>query len=155
MSAPLRPSSRVLPISVEAQFANRNVYTLAIPAPNLPEYSGDWVMWFSEGESNSEARAIIAAPVPDKKFTSPDQPASYSGPLVSASVQFSATIDRKGRISAAKVLRSRAAADLQAEALAELNSWEFKPATRNGEPIDVEVVVEIPFQFHPMSVKAR
>ena len=24
-------------------------------------------------------------------------------------------------------------------------SWEFKPATRNGAPIDVEVVIEIPF----------
>jgi TonB family protein len=155
MSAPLRPSSRVLPASVEARFANRNVYTLAIPGPNLPEYGGDWIMWFSEGESNSEARASIAAPVPAKKFTSTDISAAYSGPLVAATVHFTAVIDRNGRISSAKVLRSKAPPDFQLEAIAELNSWEFKPATRNGEPIDVEVVVEIPFQLRPVQATAR
>ena len=155
MSAPLRPSSRVLPASVEARFANRNVYTLAIPGPNLPEYGGDWIMWFSEGESNSEARASIAAPVPAKKFTSTDISAAYSGPLVAATVQFTAVIDKNGRISSAKVLRSKAPPDFQLEAIAELNSWEFKPATRNGEPIDVEVVVEIPFQLRPVQATAR
>ena len=34
--------------------------------------------------------------------------------------------------------------DLRLKAIAELENWEFKPALRNGEPIDVDIVVEIP-----------
>ena len=31
--------------------------------------------------------------------------------------------------------------------LQDLGSWEFKPATRDGVPVDVEVVIEIPFNL--------
>jgi len=29
----------------------------------------------------------------------------------------------------------------------DLQAWEFKPATRGGTPVDVDVVVEIPFNL--------
>jgi hypothetical protein len=39
--------------------------------------------------------------------------------------------------------------------LAELQTWEFKPTLRNGEPIDVDVVLEIPFEFRPPAAQTR
>ena len=30
-----------------------------------------------------------------------------------------------------------------------LAKWEFEPATRHGEPVEVDVLVEIPFRLAP------
>jgi hypothetical protein len=35
----------------------------------------------------------------------------------------------------------------------DLDSWEFKPATRDGIPVDVEVVIEIPYNLAIAVVK--
>ncbi|MGD1073246.1 MAG: TonB family protein [Bryobacteraceae bacterium] len=154
MSAPLRPSSRVIPSSVEAQFANRDVYTLVIPGPNLPGYHGDWVVWFSVREPGDDLNARISAPIPVRKYLSEDEPAGTSQ-SVAASVQFAAVIDRNGRVTGAKILRSRAAEAIRAKALDELESWEFAPALRNGTPIEVDIAIEIPFELRSGASPAR
>ncbi len=146
MSAPLRPSSRVIPAAVEAQFANRNVYVLIIPSPDVPGYKGDWVIWFSEREAAVESNPRVSAPVPARKY-SPDDAAALSVPPVSATVQFAALIDRNGKVSAVKVLRGRASGAVLAKAVLELESWEFSPALHNGTPVDVDVAIEIPLQI--------
>jgi TonB family protein len=63
-------------------------------------------------------------------------------------VQLGATIDPGGRVSAAKVLRAGTMDEwFRQKAIEELQMWEFQPALRNGAPIEVDIVVEIPFQF--------
>jgi hypothetical protein len=146
MSAPLRPSSRIIPHSVEAQFANRNVYTLVIPSPNVPGYSDDWVMWFSERHSDDDPRAHIAAPIPVRKYGS-SAPGVVTLSPVASIIQFAAIIDRNGRIAAPKIIRGSSDPPVMLKAMEELASWEFQPALRNGEPIDVDIVLEIPFQL--------
>jgi len=32
-----------------------------------------------------------------------------------------------------------------------LGKWEFYPATRRGEPVEVDAVVEIPFRLEPLA----
>jgi hypothetical protein len=44
------------------------------------------------------------------------------------------------------VLRGSAEDTLKRKAIEELQTWEFAPALRNGEPIAVDVVVEVPFR---------
>ncbi|HJZ99428.1 MAG TPA: energy transducer TonB [Candidatus Solibacter sp.] len=146
MSAPLRPSSRVIPSSVEARFANRVVYTLVIPGPNLPEYSGDWVLWFSERASLAEGAGRMLSPVPLKKYVwAGGEPPNSSG---AGTIQLAAVVDREGHVSAARVLRGGATAEgFRQRAIQELQSWDFQPALLNGEAIEVDVVVEISFQF--------
>jgi TonB family protein len=144
MSAPLRPSSRIIPAAVEAQFANRNVYTLVIPRPNLPEYTNDWVMWFSERQIDNDVGLRILAPIPARKYSWIDADPPPLAPPSAATVRFAAIIDRNGRIASARILRSTAVQAFQLKAIAELETWEFKPALRNGEPIEVDIVVEIP-----------
>jgi TonB family protein len=62
-------------------------------------------------------------------------------------LQIAAVVDRNGRVSATRVLRGSVGDLLRSRALEELQNWEFQPASRNGEPIDVDIVVEIAFQF--------
>ena len=38
---------------------------------------------------------------------------------------------------------------LDANAIQALAQWKFRPATRDGAPIDIEAVVHIPFRYHP------
>jgi len=146
MSAPLRPSSRVIPASVEARFAHQNVYTLVIPGPAVPGYAGDWVMWFAEHdppEISSGAR--ILAPIPSRKSLAVDSNPGSAYPA--ASFLFSAMVEKNGRISSAAVLRGPVDPAFRHRVLEELQSWEFKPTLRNGEPIDADVVLEITFRL--------
>jgi hypothetical protein len=41
------------------------------------------------------------------------------------------------------------APDLERAVIQDLASWEFKPATRDGAPVDVDIVIEIPFSLPP------
>ncbi len=146
LSAPLRPSSRVIPATVEAQFANRNVYTLVLPKPDLPEYSDDWVLWFSERQPGDNPAPRISAPVPARKYSLTGGTQAANSPAAGI-LQIAAVVDRNGRISAIRILRGAVGDLLRRRALEELQNWEFQPAARNGEPIDVDIVVEIAFQF--------
>src|ERR1035437_9179251 len=153
LSVPLRPSSRVIPATVEPQFANRNVYTLVIPKPDLPEYSDDWVLWFAERQSGDMMAPSISAPVPARKYSLVGgAPVANSA---NGTLQLAAVVERSGRISAARILRGTAGDAFRRRALEELQTWEFQPALRNGEAIEVDIVLEISFQFRAGAQQAR
>ena len=143
-SAPLRPSSRTLPRAIEARFSTRIVYVLVIPKPNLPHYIADWTMWFSERSSESAASPSMRAPVPVRKTLRPD-----AGPSVGYGtegwVQIAAVIGKDGKVTAITPLPGRTPA-VAAKAAEDLVNWEFRPASRNGEAIEVDVVIEVPFR---------
>lgn len=145
VSAPLRPSSRTLPRAIEARFQNRIVYVLVIPKPNLPEYIADWTMWFSERIADSAAASSMRPPAPVRKILRPD---SAAGPGAGAEgwVRIAAVIAKDGKIGSILSLPGRTPA-VAAKAAEDLANWEFRPAARNGEPIEVEVVIEMPFRL--------
>ena len=151
MSAPLRPSSRLIPAAIEARFPGRNVYTLLIPGPALARYSGDWVLWFSEREPRPEPTTRISAPLPLRYSTDIGETTTTGLPVLR--VQFAAVIDKTGHIGSALVLRGSADPALRSKALEELGSWEFRPTLRDGEPIAVDVILEIPLRL-PSSAEA-
>jgi TonB family protein len=156
-SAPLRPSSRNVPALIEARFARRDVYALAIPAPRLPGYGGDWVLWFGEHNPQQNGPALrVVAPLPSRKYpiadADPPPPglaAAAAAQFPAVSFQFGAMIDKTGRISGAEVIRGSSDPALRRRALEEVASWEFKPALRDGQPMDVDIVLDIPFRFPP------
>ena len=143
MSVPLRPSARSIPASLEARFRGRNVYTLVIPVEKLPQYSGDWILWFAELEQ--KAGDALRAPMPARRID-----AVAVGPAdivpVEGRVQMSAVIRKDGRIESVAVIRS-SDARINRSAIEDLQRWEFSPAARVGAPLDVEIVVEIPFRL--------
>jgi Gram-negative bacterial TonB protein C-terminal len=142
LSAPLRPASRTIPRALESRFNGRFVYTLVIPAPNLPAYSGDWIIWFAERSQKSGEPAVVRAPIPYRKLEPAEKPPI--GDRSEARVQLAAVLKPDGRFELIDLVKSINTAIIQS-AIEDLKRWEFRPAMRNGSPIEVDVVIEIPF----------
>jgi hypothetical protein len=144
LSVPLRPSSRTVPSSIDARFEGRSVYTMVVPIENLPDYGGDWILWFAEREQKPGDAPSMRAPVPFRKL----EPVSamLAGNRVERRLQIAAVIKQDGRVDRISLLR-RAAPAVEQAVIQDLESWEFKPATRGGMPVDVDVVIEIPFNL--------
>ena len=144
LSAPLRSSSGRIPAAIDAHFGGRNVYTIVIPVDNFSTYSSDWILWFAEANPPVEDSPSIRAPIPFRKIEPLKPPVSASP--VQRRLQIAALIKADGTITDASLLRPAPAA-LEQPALQDVVSWKFTPATRNGVPIAVNVVLEIPFNL--------
>jgi hypothetical protein len=146
LSAPLRPSARTIPRAVEARFQARVVYTLVVPISDFPGYTGDWVLWFAERDSEADAAPPMRAPMPVKKV----EPVNHSWPTGEGSVesrlQLAAIIRKDGRLEAVSVVRG-SAPGVEKMAMEDLRYWQFSPASRNGVMVDVDVVIEIPLRI--------
>ncbi len=150
LSVPLRPSNRSIPRTVEARFQGRNVYTMVVPIENLPAYSGDWILWFAERQPVPGQNPVMRAPLPYRKMEAVDQ--KVQGNANAERVQIWATLEKDGRLDQMAV-STKAGSETELAIVQDLESWEFKPATRDGVPIDVEVVLEITFNLPPTVAK--
>jgi len=144
LSVPLRPASRTIPRAIEARFQNRNVYTMVVPIENLQPYAGDWIIWFSERQQRPGETPFVRAPVPLRKFETVEP--VPAGAHTELRVQFAAIITKDGRLEGVSLFKTMNPT-LDQSLLQDLTSWEFKPATRDGVAVDVDIVVEIPFSL--------
>jgi hypothetical protein len=146
LSVPLRPASRTIPVRVEARFLGRDVYTMVIPIENIAGYTDDWIVWFAEREQKPGGSPSVRGPVPLRKFESvePVPP----GARTEIRVQIQAVINKEGKFDRISPLKELSSA-LENAIVRDLKSWEFKPATRDGVPVDIDVVLEIPFSLPP------
>lgn len=148
LSVPLRSASRTIPSSIEGRFRGRDVYTIVIPIENLSEYSSDWIVWFAERDSQPGAGGALnmRAPIPLRKFESvePVPP----GARTELRVQLAGIITKEGKLQVRALLRNLTPA-IESAVLRDVQSWEFKPATRDGAPVDIDIVLEIPFSLPP------
>jgi len=147
LSVPLRPSTRTIPAAIDARFRGRNVYTTVIPIENLPAYTGDWIVWFAEQDAKPGETPLVRAPIPYRKVEPVTAPPA--GRQAGRRVQVAATLDKNGKLNKVSVVTA-VVPGLKEAVMADVTSWEFKPATRNGVAIDVEVVIEIPFNGPPV-----
>ena len=67
-------------------------------------------------------------------------------------VQVTATINKDGKIVDVKLLRS-VSPGIEQAVVQDLADWEFKPATRDQVPIDIDAVIEIPYSLPPQLAK--
>jgi hypothetical protein len=148
LSAPLRPSGRSVPRALESRFTGRNVYTMVIPIENMPAYDGDWVLWFAEIAPPAGQTPLLRAPSPNHK-----KEAIATRATTVVRVQIAAVIGKDGKLRGVSIVNNFSAsgpapsAAVQALALEDLQSWEFTPAMRNGTPVDVDAVFDIPFHL--------
>ena len=145
LAVPLRPSSRIIPASIEARFGQRAVYTIVIPV-KLPLYSGDWILWFAEREPQPGTTPQIRSPFPAKKLESLTGPLPAISSQEESRVQIAAIIRKDGQVEGIKIVSGREVG-LYQRAIEDLQNWQFHPALHNGVPMDVDIVVEIPFRL--------
>ena len=124
-------------------FAGKKFYGMSLNMPNLNSGGGSWVIHFAELKDDSP-KGDLSAPVAVQKVD-PAYPTELMRQNVSGNVTLSAVIHSDGTVDAVRVLNS-ADDRLNEYARSALSRWRFIPATKNGNPIDLQAVVIIPFR---------
>jgi hypothetical protein len=134
LSAPLYASSRVLPAPIEAHFGQRTVYTCLIEGQsNVPNST----MWFAEMSAAPGRSPLIRAPVLVRAQASPAPKTGGARRLY-----LKLLIGQEGLVKSAGLLQT--SDDPISQNLATISGqWEFVPATRNGQPIEIEAILEV------------
>lgn len=144
-SAP--PSTRVSD-APDQRFQGRPVYTVVLQMPNVTSSYGSWIVWFSEREPKPGETPQLTPPVPLRKVD-PKYVPSAREEHIEGNVQLSGVLRTDGRVDLLKLLRG-VDERLDSSAADALLKWEFQPALRNGVPVEVDLVVDIPFRLSPM-----
>jgi TonB family protein len=131
----------------DPRFNGREVFMMAIQMPNITSYSGSWLMWYSDRTAHELGLGPIAPPVAHRKVD-PKYIATAVEERVEGRVTLACVIDKTGKVHGVEVVRGLDER-LNRSAEEALSKWEFFPATRKGEPVEVDVLVEIPFRLEP------
>jgi TonB family protein len=132
----------------EAIFARRRVYSMNVNMPNLNSATGSWILNFSEMRTpptgpQTNSAAEIAEPSPLRKVD-PKYPPTLAAEHVEGEVILYAVIRRDGSVDSIQVVHG-IDQQLDANAMRALAQWKFRPAERQGAPVDLEAIVHIPF----------
>ena len=144
---PLPDVSRGTPVET-GFFGGRPFYTISINMPNLTSGSGSWILRFAE--VNVDPRTIadtdtLTSPVAVRKVD-PRYIPSAVRERVEGTVILAANILRDGTVANIRIMRSLDPR-LDTSAMDALTDWKFLPAKKNGNPVDLEVLVQIPFRL--------
>jgi TonB family protein len=126
----------------------KRVYTVFINMPNLgSSTSGSWLMRFAELQvhPNGQPQVEISAPVATHKVDPGYEP-DAAREKIQGKVRLHAIIRRDGRVDTVEVLKSLDPR-LDQRAITALMKWHFQPSLREGVPVDLEAVIEIPFSL--------
>jgi TonB family protein len=134
----------------EKILSGKEVYTMHINMPNLTSVSGtNWIMNFAQLE---EGRPPYSKPPGTLtgleliRKVDPKYPQTLIKENVDGEVILYAIIRKNGTVDSIQVVRS-VDPQLDRNAMEALSRWEFHPALRDGQPVDLEAVVRIPFHF--------
>jgi TonB family protein len=139
-----------LGMSPQEVLGPKRVYTLHVNMPNLTSASGSWVLNFAEldeAELPGSARpgpSDLAGPVPLRKVD-PKYPPELRTSHVDGEVILYAIIRKDGSVDSIQLVHS-VDPQLDANAMEALAQWKFSPAAKQGQPVDLEAVVHIPFR---------
>ena len=133
----------------EAIFASKRIYTLHVNMPNLNSATGSWIMNFSELRADPSGRRFatsddVSAPQPLKKVD-PKYPPSLIADRVEGEVILYAVIRRDGSVDSIQLIRG-IDEQLDENSMHALAQWKFRPAEKQGETVDLEAIVHIPFR---------
>jgi len=145
------PNFAALPAGAlpEQIFASKKIYKMLVNMPNLNSATGSWTLNFSELRMNSEGprlvSSVVSAPGPLRKID-PKYPPTLMNEHVEGEVVLYAVIRRDGSVDSIQLVRG-IDEQLDANAMEALSQWKFRPATKQGTPVELEAIVHIP--FHP------
>jgi TonB family protein len=135
----------------EKILSGKEVFTMRVDMPNLTSTSGSWILNFAQLDDNlpvyQRPKGKLAAPVALRKVD-PKYPPSAIKQRIDGEVILYAIIRKDGRVDSIQLVRGLDPL-LDQNAMDALARWEFRPASREGQPVDLEAVIHIPFQFRP------
>ena len=124
-------------------FGGKRFYAMTLNMPNLNSSTGSWVIRFAELAAGRKDGELLA-PVPTEK-SDPGYPLELIRANVQGMVTLYAVIHSDGKVGEIRVLNSPDDR-LDSYAAKALARWKFVPAERDGKPVALEAVVEIPFR---------
>jgi TonB family protein len=145
------PNFASLPADAQPEqiFASKKIYKMLVNMPNLNSATGSWILNFSELRTNSVGPRIVSSdisgPAPLRKVD-PKYPPSLISDRVEGEVVLYAVIRRDGSVDSIQLVHG-IDEQLDANAMDALSQWKFRPAARQGTPVELEAIVHIP--FHP------
>lgn len=145
------PNFAALPAGAQPEqiFASKKIYKMLVNMPNLNSATGSWILNFSELSVNSggprTTSSDISGPVPLTKVD-PKYPPALINEHVEGEVVLYAVIRRDGTVDSIQLVRG-IDEQLDANAMTALSQWKFRPAAKQGVPVELEAIVHIP--FHP------
>jgi len=152
LSAPRRGPSVVgaidPDIAPEKILSGKEVYTLHVNMPNFTSAAGSWILNFAQLEEDDpryKQGGQLATPVPIEKVD-PQYPQSAIRENIDGEVILYAIIRKDGSVDSIQLVHG-IDPQLDHNAMEALARWKFRPAARDGNPVDVEAVVYIPFRF--------
>ena len=128
-------------------FGSKRYYSLIMNMPNLASATGSWIIRFAELKQ-SDDKGPLTAPVATTKVD-PAYPPDALRDRIEGTVTLYAVIRADGSVDTIRVLDSLDER-LDANAVHALSGWHFRPGTKNGEPVAIEAVVQIPFRMRPL-----
>ncbi len=146
-SSPHQAATEVSPGKVSDDerkvFGDRKFYAMSLNMPNLNSAGGSWVIHFAELKEDSQ-KGELSAPVALQKVD-PAYPTELMRENVAGTVTLSAVIRSDGSVEGVRILSS-GDDRLDQYARAAVARWRFRPATKNGNPVDLQAVIMIPFR---------
>src|ERR1700733_4068756 len=133
----------------EVILSGKEIYTLHIDMPNLTSVTGNWVMNFAQlDEGNPPFRkptGKLSGPSLVSKVD-PKYPQTQIKEHVDGEVVLYAIIRKDGSVDSIQLVHG-IDPQLDKNSMEALARWVSRPATREGQPVELEAVVHIPFQF--------
>ena len=132
-----------------AIFASKRVYTMHVNMPNLSSATGSWIINFSELRTDPSAPRVavgndVASPVAITKVD-PKYPPTLVAEHVEGEVVLYAVIRRDGSVDSIQLVKG-IDDQLDENAMHAFAQWKFRPAEKQGETVDLEAIVHIPFR---------
>ena len=147
-SIPATPRAPHVSNSPDPRMNGRLIYMMAIQMPNVTSFSGSWMVWFAEHEPLPGGPPLdMRAPEPMHKVD-PKYIVDAANERVEGIVRLTAVIRKDGSIDEVELLK-HLDDRLDRSAVEALAKWRFEPAQRDGTPVDVDAVFEIPFRLAP------
>lgn len=134
----------------EALFSGKEFHTLNVSLPNATSISGSWTLNFAQLDNGSpfdRPTGVLSGPLAIHKVD-PRYPVEAIRQNIEGEVVLYAIIRADGSVDSVQVVRHLDPQLDQCAAQA-LAQWRFRPASRNGNPVDVEAVVHVPFNYKP------
>jgi TonB family protein len=123
-------------------FGTKKYYSMTLNMPSVTSAGGSCIIRFAE-LNDQRTQGDLTAPVAMLKVD-PAYPPEEIRDRVEGTVTLYAIIRKDGTVAQVKVLHGIDAI-LDHSAQVALSRWQFRPATRNGNAVDLEAVVQIPF----------